>query len=370
MRTKLLSIQPGSLYENGGAGRVLRRLYEGHEDDVTTLYVKANEVPTTKGLIKEVPVPIFPFHKRWMRWHLRTLSTFVREKMLKKYNAQRMIRAASNIDHDVVHVINHGPFSAVLCDHSRSSKPLWVSFHDHFSTISSYEDAKRLWLLADRRFLISRELGLEYQKLFGDKNFELITDGVLPSELSLPKLKEGSPICIYFAGLLHIEYLPLFRVFADSLELLAKDGFKFKLILRGTQKASFLNARSFEVEYRQNFVTDEHIKAELDEADILYLPIKFDIADFYLYSLSTKMVGYLGASGSILYHGPEESAACRLLTTYQASENCTSYSAEELKHHILKLLDNKHAISSNAKALAKQQFDLLKLQKQFWNESD
>lgn len=367
MQIKLLSLQPGSLYENGGAARVLRRFYVGHEENVTALYARLNAEPPRQGPIKEVAVPVYPFHRSWMRWHLRTLGRFLRDKFFFPSNAKRIVRAAAQIDFDVIHVINHGSYSAVLCNAYFAEKPLWVSFHDHYSTCGNYKDSKTLWERADRRIVISEELGSAYQQAFGHKEFELLTDGVLPGEVSVPTANSGLPVCIYFAGLLHIEYLPQFRVLADALDLLLKEGLPCKLVLRGTQPIGFLNGRSFVVEYLQNYVTDQDVKKEMDEADILYLPIKFSIPDFYLYSLSTKMVGYLGSSGSILYHGPEDSAACKLLSRYQASENCTSFDALELKEKIINLLRNKYAISSNAKKLANSEFNLLKLRAKFWN---
>jgi glycosyltransferase involved in cell wall biosynthesis len=367
MQIKLLSFQPGSLYENGGAGRVLRRLYVNHEKYITTLYAKPISSPIRKGPVVEVAVPTFPLHRPWMRWHLRTFIAYLRDNLFFNYNAKKLVRAAAEIECDVIHVINHGPYSSLLCNEQFANKPLWVSFHDHFSTVSSFEDAQKLWQLADRRLMISKELGIVYQQLFGKRDFELITDGVLQNEVSEPKSAAESPIRIYFAGLLHIDYHPLFRVLADALELLNKDNIPCELILRGTQKLAFLQNNTFRIEYRKNFVTDDDIKREMDEADLLYLPMKFNLPDFYLYSLSTKMVSYLGASGSILYHGPENSAACNLLTKYEAAVNCTSLNPVELKLRIMELLENKRLISTNAKKLAQEQFDLLKLRQQFWH---
>src|SRR5690606_34277474 len=103
------------------------------------------------------------------------------------------------------------------------------------------------------------------------------------------------------------------EAFANALDKLSDTNMKFRLVLRGTQKLSFLKDRMFTVEYRQTFVSDDEIKSEIDRADILYLPIKFNSPNFYLYSLSTKMIGYLGASGAIFYHGPSDSAANKLL---------------------------------------------------------
>ncbi len=138
------------------------------------------------------------------------------------------------------------------------------------------------------------------------------------------------------------------------------------MIFRGTQKVSFMNKRSFEVEYRSMTLDNNLLKEEMDAATILYLPIKFTLPYFYLYSLSTKMVGYLGGSGGILYHGPGDSAACKLLHSENAAISCVSMDAQELENSLLKLIKNIPDISSNAKKLASKQFKLTDIQQRFW----
>jgi hypothetical protein len=215
--------------------------------------------------------------------------------------------------------------------------------------------------------MISRELGNEYQRVFGDKPFEVITDGVATEEISQPEPVAGkSPVTIYFAGLLHIDYLPLFNVLADSLEVLAWQAIPVKLILRGTSSVGFLNNRSFEVEYKQGFVTDEEVKKELDAADILYLPIKFNLPAFYLYSLSTKMVSYLGGCGTILYHGPKDSAACNFLRSNQGAICCTTLEVNDLANAVKECLQTDATFSANAKKMAFDHFLLSTLQNRFW----
>lgn len=364
--TKILSFQYNSVYQHGGAGRVLRRLFQGREDQVTSLFIKTDVNPDRSGSIQEVSVPVFPLQRSWMRWRLRNIAIWLRESFFREVTIKNILKAASALDFDIIHTVNHGPFSTAFCHPDYASKPLWVSFHDHFSTCSTFDDTKKLWELSERRLMISKEMGVEYQRLFGDKTFEVITDGVAGDEISSPKPVTGSPLTIYFAGLLHLDYLDLFRTLADAIDLLAAQGVAIKLMLRGTQILDFLNDRSFAVEYRQDFVTDAAVKQELDAADILYLPIKFNLPAFYLYSLSTKMVSYLGGSGAILYHGPKDSAAFNLLREFDAAKGCTSLEAAELKESILAVLAEAPVLSANAKGLAGSQFDLEKIQKRFW----
>ena len=366
---KILSFQPGSLYQNGGMGRLLRRLYQGHETDITGLYINDYNGSQKQGAIKEIQITSFPVQKSWMRWKLRPLFRWMRESQFYYFTKYKIERVSEKLPFDVLHVVNHGAFSAILCNESfLSKKQLWTSFHDHYSLCSSFKDTQKLWNRSDRRLMISTELGEEYQKVFGYKNFELITDGVYHEEISKPKPIAKEKISIYFAGLMHYEYYPLLEVLADSLDALVGEGYSFKFILRGTQEMSFLRDRKFEIDYRTDFVSDEEIKNELDMADILYLPIKFSEPNFYLYSLSTKMISYIGASGNILYHGPSDSAACNLLRKNNAAFCCVSLSKEEMTSLIKEMVLSDESSCTNAKKLAKSKFDLKHIQTAFWKK--
>jgi hypothetical protein len=365
---KLLSFQPFSLYENGGGNRILRRLYQDREQQITSLAVTGFASTPKTGQIKEIIITAAPATRRWMRWYFRDSIIWLREKAFRFWTINRIRKIAANMPFDVLHVVNHGPFSAALNDDGfLNGKPLWVSFHDHFSTTcGSFTDADKLWNKADRRLVISKELGNEYQKLFGNMPYTVITDGVETTELSTPSAAKQSPVIIYFAGLLHIEYIKLFKVLADALDLLTKQDLTFKLVLRATQKMPFLNNRLFEVEYREMTLNNDELNNELNSASILYLPIKFTTPNFYLYSLSTKMIGYLGGAGAILYHGPGDSAACNMLQRANAAVCCNTLNTDDLVKSIIDLINNKSSISYNAKILAQESFNMTIMQQRFW----
>ncbi|WP_158993207.1 hypothetical protein [Mucilaginibacter sp. L196] len=64
---KILSIQPGSLYQNGGAARVLRRLYQGKESDVFSVEVITMPTLDISSDLKEVLIPAFPLQQIWIK---------------------------------------------------------------------------------------------------------------------------------------------------------------------------------------------------------------------------------------------------------------------------------------------------------------
>jgi hypothetical protein len=206
---------------------------------------------------------------------------------------------------------------------------------------------------------------MKYAEEFGNKDFEIITDGLLEHEISEPRRKNKNTITIYFGGLLHYHYIPLFKVLEDVLNTIAEQGIKINFILRGVSFTLFKN-NLFNVEYRNDFVSDTEIQKELNEADILYLPIKFNNPEFYLYSLSTKMIGYLGAPGIILYHGPADSAACKLLNEENAAVCCTSMEATDMRNALFALINDAEGVSANAKRLARGRFELEAIQRSFW----
>ena len=369
---KILSYQSFSLYANGGGQRILRRLYQGHEASVFSLAIESGYYKHNTGAIPEKIIPAIPLRRPWMKWRSRDVATWIREKPLKQYTIKRIRQESRAIDCDVIHIMSCGPWSTALCNEEiLEGKALWISVHDHYATTQCpFEDAALLWNRADRRLVISPELGNEYQHLFGYLPYELITDGVLKNEISEPATTLQQPYVIYFAGLMHIEYIPLIKVLADALDILTKKGFSFKLVFRGTQQLPFLKDRSFETTYHPFIIDVAELKKDLDAASILYMPIKFVDPDFYRFSLSTKMVGYLGAAGSILYHGPHDSAAGRLLQETHSAECCTSMDVNEMVESVLHLINEKNTISANAKELARNRFSLERIQKCFWQEGD
>jgi hypothetical protein len=368
---KILSHHPFSLYNNSGGGRILRRLYEGNESQVSSLTIGAKRSAPVIGDIEEKVVYLRPFFRSWMPGKVRNWVGWMRAYGFRSINEKKIRKAAAKIQFDVLHLVDHGWFSSILCDDSLlSGRILWVSFHDHFLTTgSTFSNTNKLWNNANRRLVISNEMGNEYNRLFGHKSFEIITDGVLINEISEPITEYPSIIKVYFAGSLHASYLPLFEVLANSLDILSKEGLKIKLILRGTPFMKFLDQSSFEVEYRPFTTDNDELKQELDTSTILYLPIKFQPANFYLYSLSTKMVGYLGARGSILYHGPDDSAAINLLNEHKSAVSCYTLNTADMVDSLRNILSVYGKVSYNAKSLAKNHFDFQKIKGRFWERN-
>ena len=205
---------------------------------------------------------------------------------------ERVRRAAFLIDFDVLHVIAHGRFNTTFCNPaSRAGKPLWVSFHDHWIPgADNPADIKSLWRAADRRFVISSELGERYSNDFGSADWTILSDGVADSEFQNPRSHHGKTLNLYFGGMLHVDYYPLFEAMADALDWLAEQGWHPVFTLRGTQRLPFMQGRRFETRQLPATLSDDELRSDHGMADILYLPIGFSMPHFYLHSLSTKML--------------------------------------------------------------------------------
>lgn len=103
-------------------------------------------------------------------------------------------------------------------------------------------------------------------------------------------------------------------------------------------------------------------------ADLLYLPLPFQefARAFSRFSLSTKMITYLGSGLPIFYHGPGDAAAGKLLARHDAAAICTTLNAEEISKQLLDAIARREAIVGSALSLARSQFLLADQQRRFW----
>ncbi len=366
---KILSYQPFSLYGNGGSSRIFRRLYGEKIDQVFSLglgYARENCVDIKN---QEKIIPLTPIHRPIYRSVLRQIMSFVRGNIFYPLTKKRIVAAAEKIEWTILHTHAHGPFADALADLADVRNAAhWVSFHDHYESIKMPRyQCDKLWRKADRRFVISKEMGLLYAKEFGDLPWSILTDGLLDSEIEQVKKTSPGSITVYFAGLLHIGYYDLFRVLVHSLMDFKKLGVDVKLILRGTQKLEFLKDIEFKIEYRPFCIDDAVLLKERNEADVLYLPLMFNNPNFYRYSLSTKMIGYLGAPGTILYHGPADSCLARMLAEAGAAVLCTSCDSKAMHSSIENIIRSGESIAYSAKDLARREFMLKEKRAAFWN---
>ena len=169
-------------------------------------------------------------------------------------------------------------------------------------------------------------------------------------------------------GLVHLSYRDTFSSFVLALEQFSKahPDWTISFVIRGG--LSFpLPSVQFPIEVLP-WGTEVEVEKDLDRIDLLYLPLPFSKAhqSFSRYSLSTKMVTYLGSGLPIIYHGPQDAAAGNLLSKANASLVFTSLDPS----HIFKALEvseqSLDRLVENALKLAQAQFMLSDVQTIFW----
>jgi hypothetical protein len=366
-KRNILSFQPFTVLGNGGGPRILRRLVEGREDEVM-FFSFFNRFFKNDSKFRETAYVLLPVHRSWMRSVLRKLHFYLRYNLLYEFNSRRIRSRVAKLDFEILHVLDHSKYANILIGMAIEKKiPVWASFHDHFKTTGSSDViCGDIWRNAAKRMVISEEIGQHYAVLFGGGDYIIVTDGLKANEIAPAKEKiDSSDLNIYFGGLLHIEYYEVFESFCKALDMLSGEGVKISLVLRGTQTLSFLENTRFKVDYRPFSMDNELLKNEMNEADILYLPIKFNDEEFFLYSFSTKMIGYLGASGNIFYHGPAEAAAARFIERENCGLICDSLDPAVIVKDIKSAIQT-NSYSVKAKEVANREYLLKHMQDRFF----
>lgn len=253
-----------------------------------------------------------------------------------------------------------------------------VSIHDDIRHLASNDpwkgfietEASKVWREAANCFVISPEIGREYGKRYGERRWIQITDG-LRDEAIARQPREGVPrrLSIYFAGAVNVPYEPNFRALQHALKLYQKQhpGDAVRMVLRGGRHFEWEDSSAPKIEVRP-FGTPQEVAADLQDADILYLPLSIDArySNFAKFSLSTKMVAYLGAGLPIFYHGPRESAAVRLLRDAGACVGCSSNDVADLLAVLDKCIKQRDVTTLNALRLANERFRLEPIRERFW----
>jgi glycosyltransferase involved in cell wall biosynthesis len=294
---------------------------------------------------------------------------------------QRFRRFCRNHEIQAIHAIPHR--STEFVDALQIARELRVPFflqvHDDFEFTAErmigrarvHRAMKKAWLDADARFVVSEPLGQEYCARYGVRRYEIVSDGVgrvAPAAVA-PK---RNALRVYFMGLFHFTYAPNLRVLIDALQLLAREQtseisltLRCGLLPRDIQQSAPPFVRVLP------FGSEEDVAGDLDNADLLYMPLQFsdEFARFVRFSLSTKMITYLGSGIPILYHGPTDSAAYQLLDHHRAAFTHASLEVAPLADLMRRLLHSPEigrTIAEDALQLARAQFLLERQRRVFW----
>jgi len=371
----ILFVQPFSLGAAGGGSRILRALLN---DAPLHWHSVCCSPKRPKPWPNETHLPSRPF---WGKIETSRLAMFPKKtrSLFAPRFRRRLKEFCKSINARAIHAIPHSgiDFAQAQTVARQLSLPFFISVHDDLAYTSVAEVPPRIrepamaqaWRESDGRFVISESLGLEYSRRYGPRSFEIITDGI--DKLKSP-LGTGYPEFgrIYFMGLFHLAYEPNLRALLDGMALFQQTHPDANMALRCrceyVRPHVFRNGDPVEV---LPFSTEAQIDSDLEEADLLYLPMPFGgkHENFARYSISTKMVTYVGSGVPILYHGPRTSAAFDLLARHRAAVFVTGLEPKEVARGLEEVRETGREIAANAMELARHQFMLADQTKRFWN---
>src|SRR5437762_2612752 len=97
------------------------------------------------------------------------------------------------------------------------------------------------------------------------------------------------------------------------------------------------------------------------------MPFGADHENFTRFSVSTKMVTYVGSGLPIVYHGPPVSAAYELLHRNNAAIFLTTLDPQEIADTLAQLTEEmRDAVVANALTLAARDFMSVDQTRKFW----
>lgn len=370
-------VQPFGMMDGLGGSRILRALLGDAPESYISICTQPRKPPELGN--KEIHLPYRPYLGRIERsrlnqhaWHL--LSQF--EDSFGQRFERRLEAVIRERGVSAIHAIPQAPdFWWTFRVAQRMDLPYYLSVHDepHYGLENKdkvdqvLEWLGHVWVHANGRTVISDAMGEEYSRRYGAQDYEVITDG-LPTPLRAhPCSRSGQSCRMYFVGSMHLTYRPNVAALEEALFRLQETGGfdAVSMVIRGGGMP--VKHPRFAVDERP-FAPEDVVLQDLDDVDVLYFPLPFggENAPFRRFSMSTKLVTYLGSGLPILYHGPADAAASRLLERYDAAAQVHSLEAHALSEGIEAALRRSHELSSNALRLGQDHFRLHDQQERFW----
>jgi hypothetical protein len=276
--------------------------------------------------------------------------------------------------HAVVHDLD---FGAAYDAAARLGLPYFLTVHDDLDYLlrrrpdreQALATLREVWARATWRFVISRAMGEEYSRRYGAYPYSIVTDG-LESVPDAPRPSLPDQCRVYFMGLIHLSYEANFAALVDALATIASENRRTRVACAcrsGSMPLKGLRDR-FSIDLLP-FGSEEDVQRDLQNADFLYLPLPFapEHEAMVRYSLSTKLVTYLGSGLPIIYHGPAYGSAYSLLATNGAAYPVVSLDPDELTNALRLTSEARHEIARNALSLARRSFSLEQQRETFWS---
>jgi glycosyltransferase involved in cell wall biosynthesis len=370
----LIFVQPFGLNSSGGGPRIFRALLQNAPTSFMSICTSAPNPPST-SIGKELHLPRRPSFGRLERTRLEPYFYGIERLQANKFETQLTRICTTNNAvgiHGLAHTIDFWSAYQVA---KKLELPFYLSVHDDLAyALKGRPEFKKgmacigeAWLGAKARLVISEAMGQEYCSRYGKQPFTVVTDG-LTQIPHTPLTRPDKSLRVYFMGAIHLSYEENFHSLLQALDLLLEQhpDWKISLTIRGNAPFSLVKSK-IAVTFLP-WASEHEVAKDLEYADLLYLPLPFgsSFSSFVKYSLSTKMVTYLGSGLPILYHGPENSAAGQLLSQNQAAVVADSLDAEVIQSVLTNAPKKLHQIVENALGIGRHQFALPDIRERFW----
>ena len=324
--------------------------------------------------VKELHVPMRPSFGRLESTRLAP-ALDVLDLALERNFAARLQKVFKEAGVTTVHALTHSSdFWPALRLAEGEDMPYFLSVHDdlqyalrgHWGGRISLSRLAVAWQRAEHCYVISEEMGEEYSRRYGRRDYSVVTDGV--SEVLDRSPRPEASFRVYFAGLFHLSYAPNADALLKALARLrrARPDAEVTFTCRcGAQQ--FTAPPEVRVEVLP-FSSGHAVREDMQSADYVYMALPFDprFADFVSYSMSAKLVSYLGSGLPIIYHGPESAAAGRLLSRHGAAIVLPSLDPAECAGILAGADKCVDEVLAGARQLAQTHFDLREHQARFW----
>ncbi|SHL06122.1 hypothetical protein [Rhodothermus profundi] len=367
-------VQPFGLRDSSGGGRILRALLEKAPVPFLSICTGVRP-PAPPPFGREVHLPPRPYFGRLegtrFARYLRWIAEW-RQPAFERALEQTILEAGAT----AIHAIPHGiDFWLAFRIAERHGLPYFLNVHDdmrynlatHPRLDFLMDRLAYVWQRATGRIVISEAMGEAYSRWFGRLPYEVITDG-LPEELPEgARPRPANRAVVYFMGALHLSYHPNFRVLVEAIDRLQirRPDWQVAFVTRGSRTPT--RPKRVPVE-ELPYAPEAEVMRDLERVDVLYLPLPFgeQYRWFTRYSLSTKLVTYLGSGLPILYHGPADAAAAQLLARYNAAIQVHALDADALSRGIERALEEREQCVAGALRLARERFRLSDQRARFW----
>jgi len=369
-------VQPFGLAEFGGGPKVLKTLLKNAPLDAISINTTLNS-PVATNIIREFHLPRRPtlgrLEKTRFYSFFHSSNRFFSRSFQRKF-ADLVRREEVSCIHAIAHTWDCLDAFEVAQD---LGLPFALTVHDdllyamkgQLGLGKAEELLARMWEGSDVRFVISEEIGEEYGRRYGKRAYIPVTDG-LEKVADLPRARVEGKVRIYFMGLFHQSYTANFHQLLSALEQLGSEHpeLKVELITRCGSVGMFASSKNVTVS-ELPFAAADPTAEDMRNADIAYLPLPFgqEQEAFTRYSLSTKMIGYLGSGLPILYHGPSYAAACKFLERHDAAQIVSTMETQAIVDGIVLLLKNYTSLATAGLQVARSEFLLEDTRTRFWN---